>query len=84
MALLPIRPMLLRQHRELRLDLDPAAISRTLHCVLLPFAWLCRHSYRHMALGHGVPRCGEGHVDVHSHLSALRAVYHPVRTTRIL
>lgn len=54
-ALFPIRPLLLCQHHELYLDLGPSAVSRVVRCMLLPFTRLRRHSYRYMALGHGVP-----------------------------
>ena len=76
MALFPLRPVLLCQHHELHLDLGSSAVSRALHRLLLPFAWLSRHSYRYMASGHGLPRRREGYVDVHPHLPTLCIINH--------
>lgn len=79
MALFLVRPMLLHNGPQLRLDMARTAELEVVDRMLLLVAWVfseCRH---HMEEQFGFPRLGQSHIIVRSHIPTTRLHSHPVR-----
>jgi len=82
LALLPLRPVLLCHHPQLRILLAFPRQQDPLHRVLLPFSWVAGERGDYMEEQSGVPWPGQSYLLVHSHLRPVCLHRDPVSSSQ--